>query len=395
MWRIWKRWMLAAVSIWMLAAGGNVAHAAATLTDSIVLVMGIDEQGQLMESSNGIMIAGEEQLLIIAKSSDTWKSSAAVGIYGTQVDGTVNFLGDDADAGVSIFSAEIPDVQGYPREKAVSFQQLRAGQTVCYAGFVPNGTEGSSLEDMIVMQKSEVAASGELDGFTYVQMKEDFDDIYAGSPAFTEDGSLVGVLVKKENQKGLFLPMDFLIDIAGNEKSDSSGGSGETSGGGTESTQVDMGSGIASGSSFFYVLIPVIGVVFIAALISYQNEEIKRKGRGEIEFANVLGFGEDEAIKLRGIGGYFDGKEIPLNGRVTFGRDPDRCSAVYPGSTRGISSLHCQVALEGGKIILTDLGSTYGTFLKDGRKLTANESQVLNCGDSFYLADSMNLFMVL
>lgn len=392
---IWKRWLLAAVGIWMLVAGGNTAHAAASLTDSIVLVMGIDEQGQIMESSSGIMISSEGKLLIIAKSSDTWKSSTAVGILGTQVDGTVNFLGDDANAGVSIFSAEIPDVQGYPGEKAVSFQQLETGQTVYYAGFVPNGNQESSLEDMIVMQKSEVDAYGELDEFTYVKMKEDFDAIFAGSPVFTEEGSLVGVLVKKENQKGLFLPMDYLINIAGNEKSDSSGGNGEPSDGGTESTQVDMSSGNASGSSFFYVLIPVIGVVFVAALISYQNEEIKRRGRGEIEFANVLGFGEDEVIKLRGIGGYFDGKEIPINGRITFGRDPDRCSVVYPGSTRGISSLHCQVALEGEKVILKDLGSTYDTYLKDGRKLTANKPQVLNCGDSFYLADSMNLFRVL
>ncbi len=90
---IWKRWLLAAVGIWMLVAGGNTAHAAASLTDSIVLVMGIDEQGQIMESSSGIMISSEGKLLIIAKSSDTWKSSTAVGILGTQVDGTVNFWG--------------------------------------------------------------------------------------------------------------------------------------------------------------------------------------------------------------------------------------------------------------------------------------------------------------
>ncbi len=44
------------------------------------------------------------------------------------------------------------------------------------------------------MQKSEVDAYGELDEFTYVKMKEDFDAIFAGSPVFTEEGSLVGVL---------------------------------------------------------------------------------------------------------------------------------------------------------------------------------------------------------
>jgi pSer/pThr/pTyr-binding forkhead associated (FHA) protein len=57
--------------------------------------------------------------------------------------------------------------------------------------------------------------------------------------------------------------------------------------------------------------------------------------------------------------------------------------------------MHCEVQQQPSGILLTDHGSTYGTFLGNGRKLGANESVTLNSGDSFNLADNSNTFRVL
>ena len=44
--------------------------------------------------------------------------------------------------------------------------------------------------------------------------------------------------------------------------------------------------------------------------------------------------------------------------------------------------------------LLTDLGSSYGTFLGNGQKLTANVAEKLFAGDTFYLCDNANRFVV-
>ena len=63
---------------------------------------------------------------------------------------------------------------------------------------------------------------------------------------------------------------------------------------------------------------------------------------------------------------------------------------------RGISGRHCQVVYDPNEdcFIITDLGSSYGTFLGNGKKLTANVAEKLSTGDTFYLCDNANRFVV-
>ncbi len=98
------------------------------------------------------------------------------------------------------------------------------------------------------------------------------------------------------------------------------------------------------------------------------------------------------ARKIVGIGGIFSGTSFPISGPVLIGRDSHRCSIVYPADTPGISSAHCEVRASGSGLVLTDLGSSYGTFLADGRKLTAHQPVELAPGTSFYLAARENSF---
>jgi len=89
------------------------------------------------------------------------------------------------------------------------------------------------------------------------------------------------------------------------------------------------------------------------------------------------------------------GATYPLNGSLRIGRDPGRCQIIFPKEAAGISSLHCEVQPQPSGVLLIDQGSTYGTFLLNGRKLNANESVMLNPGDGFYLAENKNMFKIL
>lgn len=99
-------------------------------------------------------------------------------------------------------------------------------------------------------------------------------------------------------------------------------------------------------------------------------------------------------VALECISGALQGMTFPISSRVVFGRDPKRCSIIYPKDAKGISGVHCAAEpTADGLIILTDLGSTYGT-MAGGRQLTAGKGVTLHPGDTFMLGGSENRFTV-
>lgn len=102
------------------------------------------------------------------------------------------------------------------------------------------------------------------------------------------------------------------------------------------------------------------------------------------------------ASSLMGISGLYKDCSFPLSGgTLIMGRDSKKTNIVFSTSTPGISSVHCELRNEGGKILLVDRDSSYGTFLENGTKLIPNQPYVLNPGDKFYLANHNNEFQIL
>ena len=85
-------------------------------------------------------------------------------------------------------------------------------------------------------------------------------------------------------------------------------------------------------------------------------------------------------------------KETP----ILIGRDPGSCKVVYAEGTAGVSGRHCTVSYDAaaGEFIVTDLRSTYGTFLMNGQKLEANVPYRIKPGGGFYVGDRANAIRV-
>ena len=81
---------------------------------------------------------------------------------------------------------------------------------------------------------------------------------------------------------------------------------------------------------------------------------------------------------------------------VLVGRDGSVCGIVFKEGTPGVSAWHCSVVWDGrtGEFLLTDLKSTYGTFLATGQKLTPGVACRLKAGDTFYLGEQSNALRV-
>lgn len=100
---------------------------------------------------------------------------------------------------------------------------------------------------------------------------------------------------------------------------------------------------------------------------------------------------------LHGISGEFAGRSIPVDGRgLVLGRNPNLCNVPFRPGTPGISRRHCAVRYNraSGSFTVTDMGSTYGTFLESGVRIGQGRSAQLRAGERFYLATKGNLFEV-
>lgn len=97
-------------------------------------------------------------------------------------------------------------------------------------------------------------------------------------------------------------------------------------------------------------------------------------------------------LRLVGTEGVFAGRRFALEGTLRLGRLPDQNDLVFPADTTGVSGRHCVVRLTDGGATLTDLGSSFGTFLGDGTRLQANQPVELKAGDSFTLGSQKQRF---
>lgn len=86
-----------------------------------------------------------------------------------------------------------------------------------------------------------------------------------------------------------------------------------------------------------------------------------------------------------------NGMVVPLEKSVILMGRSSECDIHFREDARDVSRRHCRIELQGGQVRLTDLGSTYGTFLR-GRRLTPNMPVPFYKGDTFTLGQGSHSF---
>lgn len=142
----------------------------------------------------------------------------------------------------------------------------------------------------------------------------------------------------------------------------------------------------------------IMGIVVAVAAVAAAGIVIfiKKKGKG----GNAPAKGKNAAKKgiMRSMSVQHGGKTYPVGkAPVMIGRDAAGCSVVYKEGTPGVSGKHCTVSFDpaSGEFILTDLKSSFGTFLgKNGQKIAPNTPIKLKPGETFYVGDKANVISV-
>lgn len=159
------------------------------------------------------------------------------------------------------------------------------------------------------------------------------------------------------------------------------------------------------------VVAVVAAVIIVAAVVALILVLKKKKTSGEMVGAQpVYNYASDDDVTrplshnetkgtpmVRSLSAQHNGAVYQLNGRqILIGRDVANCTVVFQKGTPGVSGKHCSLGYDKatGEFILTDLKSSYGTFLMNGQKLTPGMSCRLKPGEQFYMGSNANLLRV-
>lgn len=145
-----------------------------------------------------------------------------------------------------------------------------------------------------------------------------------------------------------------------------------------------------SGGWYFIGMIPLIGLILTIIWLSQDSQA------GANQYGpNPKGIGAAGPLEVQCIAGPLQGQTYPVRGaEMLFGRDA-ACIVRLPEGTPGVSRRHCCIRYQQGMPVLVDLGSSYGTFLWDGRQLPPNYPEPVASGTRFYLGNRENLFQII
>lgn len=259
------------------------------------------------------------------------------------------------------------------------------------SGFMQKDADGLTIMPEVVAATR--PASGELFG-TYSGSA-----LAQGSPIFgsSSDGAVVMLGLADKNHR--YLDLNAYYDLAEAAEHPTAAPTAAP----TESPAAESPT-----QTVLYVIIGVLAAAVVALVLTRGR---KKGGKNQQEEAETQRFQQPEEkdaptqqlpveekpqprVALECIGGNLQGMTFPISSRVVIGRDPKRCSIIYPKEAKGISGVHCAAEPTAeGQIILTDLGSTYGT-MAGGQQLTAGKGVTLHPGDAFTLGGSENRFTV-
>ena len=140
----------------------------------------------------------------------------------------------------------------------------------------------------------------------------------------------------------------------------------------------------------------VVVIVLIIVIVAVRRSKKKKRAAQAAQQHSAAQQGQQAkpaAPVLRSLAAQHGGMAVPLHHQpVQVGRDSATCRLVYRDDTPGVSSHHCQVFFDEREqvFVVTDLHSSYGTFLAGGQRLAPDVPTKLPPKSSIYLGEVEN-----
>ncbi len=288
--------------------------------------------------------------------------------------------------------------------KFIENEDVKAGDTVYAIGYPSIGylvtednyfTYKDSTVTKGIIAKSQLS-DGEVDAneqFLVYHIDANISQGNSGGPLFTEDGYIAGINAFSRGKYGnqgesnYSVAIESLLDLLDEEE-----------------IEYDVYGRVNVG----VIIAVVVAVAAVgAAIVVFFVFSNKNKAQPAVQAASAGGVNATVAMNapspavvsngkyyLIGVSGMFSGKKYSIEDRAIIGRDPARCNVVYPENQPGISGIHCEIVRNDNALVITDCGSTYGTYLGNGTRLAPKTPYTLRSGEKFYVGNNENTFEV-
>lgn len=144
-------------------------------------------------------------------------------------------------------------------------------------------------------------------------------------------------------------------------------------------------------NTLLFVIIGVVAALAVIGLVVFFVMKSKKNKTAETAAAAVAVPVLKPVIRSYAQANY--GLSVAVGAQpVLIGRN-NVCALRFPANTPGISGSHCSVQWDPAaqSFIVTDLNSTYGSYLMSGQRMQPNMPYRLRAGDRFYLGEQGNV----
>lgn len=165
-----------------------------------------------------------------------------------------------------------------------------------------------------------------------------------------------------------------------------------------ETSDADVQIDDDSSSNTVTIVIAIIAAVVIIAVIIVivvlKGKKAASAASGSMPQNNVVAVKISQGAVITGMKGIMANRSFNVNGSIVLGRNSQKCNVCFPVDSKGISGVHCQIRQVNDGYEITDLGSSNGTFLGSGQRLTPNVPVFIPDGTYFYLGSAEQLFQI-
>lgn len=146
---------------------------------------------------------------------------------------------------------------------------------------------------------------------------------------------------------------------------------------------------------FNWTQIGMIGAIAAAiVIIAFVFLHKKKEGKQEKSDKDGTIQRPTRTAYVRSLAPQHGGMRVALQEKpILIGRSQD-CTISFAEGTPGVSGTHCSVCWNGSAFVLTDMQSSYGTFLQNGQKIAPGASCTIQPGTTFWLGDEKNVLRV-
>lgn len=278
----------------------------------------------------------------------------------------------DPQVDLAIIQAEAP-IPGVGTLPLRSAKEIKTGDDVYALGFPAIADELADSNhytvDDITVTDGIVSRRLQIGGVDYMAHTAKINHGNSGGPLIDTAGNVVGINtlgiadVENADLRCYAFDIDYAIDVL-------------------EQLELPYTKAAGNVGGLSLAAVAAIGVGIAVVLVLAVVLLLRKKQSGKVP-----------KVLIQAICGPLQGQSWELLTSLSIGRNPGE-NIVLPPDTSGISRRHCLIARRGDQVTVTDLGSSYGTFL-NGSRITANQPVAVPNGAVLSLASSAVQFRLL